>query len=671
MTLPAVNLDDLTWEDLRALSVRRIPAASGARWTHHAPVDSGITLLELFAFLLDQQVFVIDQVPDSLVGAILTLLGERQRPVGIARTVLRVDAMNAWVAGQAPAMVPEGTIVRPDRSELSDLQFTTMAPMTPLPTAKTDLFVNGEDRSIALQQARPVTLMSGRDAPGEVVLHLHLDQDVPAQAAQAPVSLLILLDTVEAVAPEWAADAAEAPPPATFEFAYRRSGGGWKRFTAGSVEDGTGGFRRSGLLRLPLPLPGDLATANLLSLRIRTESASYSAPPKLLDVIPNAVIAHHRARREAGVHMNIIEDLRGQIAKWLPHSGLGLDLPSAFDPPIAETVTLRLQDRDGNWRKWRPVDDLAFSGPADRIFTVDREGLRLAFGDGYAGRVPAPAQDIALSLEVGGGPSGNLGKDQAWTAEDPAIQGGYMISSVVAARDGSEPETLREARERVAASLSEPHRAVTQQDYVTIVETTPGIESHRAHVAVGYHPAFPCAFVPDAITVFVVPSIDRSAILADPEAEIGLSAPRPDPGALRAIRARLDRARLIATQVFVIAPNYRAVALEVTAVADAPEPAVLGARVRRALARHLDPLIGGNKEKGWPFGRPLRPSEFVRIAQAALGDNGTVETVAVGLDGAAPEEACTDVEIGAHDLVYLASFRLNRRASLRQQRGAL
>jgi hypothetical protein len=88
MTLAAPRLDDLTWEDLRLLAQRRIPAASGGRWTHHAPVDPGVTLLELFAFLLEQQVFVLDQVPDALLHGVLRLLGEAPRPTVAARIVL-------------------------------------------------------------------------------------------------------------------------------------------------------------------------------------------------------------------------------------------------------------------------------------------------------------------------------------------------------------------------------------------------------------------------------------------------------------------------------------------------------------------------------------------------------------------------------------------------------
>jgi len=47
MSILPVVLDDLTWTDLTESSRRRIPAASRGRWTLHAPVDPGVTLLEL------------------------------------------------------------------------------------------------------------------------------------------------------------------------------------------------------------------------------------------------------------------------------------------------------------------------------------------------------------------------------------------------------------------------------------------------------------------------------------------------------------------------------------------------------------------------------------------------------------------------------------------------
>jgi hypothetical protein len=69
-------------------SRRRIPAASVGEWTLHAPVDPGITLLELFAYLLEQRVYWMDHVSDSVVHGALSLLGERPKPTQVAATVM-------------------------------------------------------------------------------------------------------------------------------------------------------------------------------------------------------------------------------------------------------------------------------------------------------------------------------------------------------------------------------------------------------------------------------------------------------------------------------------------------------------------------------------------------------------------------------------------------------
>ncbi|MEW8030338.1 MAG: hypothetical protein AB2806_21700, partial [Candidatus Thiodiazotropha sp.] len=119
-SLPPLSLDDLSYEDLRLMAVRRITAASGGRWTHHAAVDSGVTLLELFAFLLEQQLFVLDQVPDSLTHAILALLGEAPKETGVARTAVALMPSSLTTSLRLNA----GTAIRPDDPALSSLIFS-------------------------------------------------------------------------------------------------------------------------------------------------------------------------------------------------------------------------------------------------------------------------------------------------------------------------------------------------------------------------------------------------------------------------------------------------------------------------------------------------------------------------------------------------------------------
>ena len=90
MTLAPLQLDDLNWDDMVAAIRRRIPAESAGNWTLHAPVDPGITLIELFAFLAEQRLYWLDQVPDAFVVAVLNLLGlHGPQPAVPAATVLR------------------------------------------------------------------------------------------------------------------------------------------------------------------------------------------------------------------------------------------------------------------------------------------------------------------------------------------------------------------------------------------------------------------------------------------------------------------------------------------------------------------------------------------------------------------------------------------------------
>jgi Baseplate J-like protein len=73
MTIPLPNLDDRTYADLieeaRALIPREYPV-----WTDHNPSDSGIVLLELFAWLTELVLYRVNQIPDKNIETFLKLL---------------------------------------------------------------------------------------------------------------------------------------------------------------------------------------------------------------------------------------------------------------------------------------------------------------------------------------------------------------------------------------------------------------------------------------------------------------------------------------------------------------------------------------------------------------------------------------------------------------------
>ena len=229
---------------------------------------------------------------------------------------------------------------------------------------------------------------------------------------------------------------------------------------------------------------------------------------------------------------------------------------------------------------------------------------------------------------------------------------------------GKEPETIAEARERAASILKQRHRAITRADYEELARTTPGVAIKRAHAAVGFHPDHPCTTVPGAVTVFVVPDAPREEVDEEWVESALVVAPVPDPGALRAVRTRLETARLVTSEVFVRSPRYRPVALTVTVEGDLADPITIREQITERLQHFLDPLIGGDEKQGWPFGEPLRPSVLLRESQRALGEAGEVLSVSITLlDTDAAAEDCSDVSIGEHELVTLCAVNVQLRRS--------
>ena len=176
----------------------------------------------------------------------------------------------------------------------------------------------------------------------------------------------------------------------------------------------------------------------------------------------------------------------------------------------------------------------------------------------------------------------------------------------------------------------------------------------RSLAVVGLHPLFACVKTPGAVTVVLVPYAPRPATFGwtwpDPSL---VAAPAIDPGALAEVQAHLDGARLVASQVFARAVEYRAVSVRVDVAASPADADTVEERLGARLSRFLDPLEGGDAGAGLPFGEPVRPSALLRVAQGALVGEGVVEQIAVGLDGAAPSETCRDVAIGPYQLPYL------------------
>jgi len=194
----AFSVDRATFRGLVDEALRRIPTASRGNWTLHAPVDPGITLVELFAWLLEQRAFWADQVTAPLSRAALALLGDRleaARPAGVAITFApeqapdpaRAFAPHAQIARRTPLAIPDSDVVFTLRHSVLALALARYAtpPLAPILRLAGDLDPAAEED---LRTGRPFEILSASGGGARVDIGVVLAAAPPA-GASAPVSI--------------------------------------------------------------------------------------------------------------------------------------------------------------------------------------------------------------------------------------------------------------------------------------------------------------------------------------------------------------------------------------------------------------------------------------------------------------------------------------------------
>src|ERR1051326_8200946 len=74
MSLATPNLDDRRFQDL-VDEAKRMVQKRCPEWTDHNVPDPGVTLIETFAYMVDQLIYRLNRVPDRLYVEFLHLLG--------------------------------------------------------------------------------------------------------------------------------------------------------------------------------------------------------------------------------------------------------------------------------------------------------------------------------------------------------------------------------------------------------------------------------------------------------------------------------------------------------------------------------------------------------------------------------------------------------------------
>ncbi len=608
MALPSPNLDDRRFQQLVDEAKRYVQHRT-PEWTDHNVSDPGVTLIETFAYMVDQLLYRLNRVPDKNYTAFLDLLGIRLFPPAAAGA-----EVDFWLSAPQPDTVtlPSGIEVTTARGEPEEpVVFTTTDELPLLPSELVRLVTvprSGAQTDVTgtLAEGRDVRCFQAAPQPGDALLF-----GLPTAVPRCIVALR-LDSRVEGIGVD------PRQPPLVWEAWH---GGGWQACETGT--DTTGGLNQPGEVIVYVPA-GHTASviggtrAGWLRCRV-TEAAPgqpfYSESPTVREAavftVGGTVFAEH-AETVTDVPLGTSEGVAGQTFR-LGRPPVLLDR----EPPVVEVSSAE------GWQRWEVVEHFGRSGPADRHVRVDAATGEFTFPpvlrepDGalrQCGAVPPKGARIRVArYRTGGGPAGNVARGAISVLRSSVP----YVASVVnreAARGGVAGETVANAKLRAPDVLRMQERAVTAEDYEII--------SRQAAPSVRRVRCLPAAQGAGAVRVLVVPD----AVADEGDDRLRFEQLIPSDQVLEAITASLDERRLIGTRLVVEPPVYQGVTV-VARLATAPGDAD---RVREAalaaLFRHLNPLHGGPDGSGWPFGRPVQYGEVFGVLQHATG-NALVEEI--------------------------------------------
>jgi len=608
MALPSPNLDDRRFQQL-VDEAKRYVQQRAPEWTDHNVSDPGVTLIETFAYLVDQLLYRLNRVPDKNYTAFLDLLGIRLFPPAAA-----VADVDFWLSAPQSDTVtlPPGTEVTTAGAEADEaVVFTTTDELRILPSELTRLVTasrTGEQTDLTgeLTEGRDIPAFQAAPQPGDALLF-----GLPTAVPRCVVA--VRLDSrVEGIGVD------PRQPPLVWE---AWDGGGWQVCETG--EDSTGGLNRPGEVILYVPAGH---TASVIGgtragwLRCRVTEAEpgqpfYSESPTVREAavftVGGTMTVEH-AETETDVPLGTSEGVAGQTFR-LGRPPVLLDR----EPPVVEVSSAE------GWQRWDVVEHFGRSGPADRHVQVDATNGEFTFPpalrepDGtlrQCGAVPPKGAQIRVSrYRTGGGPAGNVARG-AISVLRSSVPYVARVVNREAASGGVAGETIANAKLRAPDALRMQERAVTAEDYEIIAgQAAPSVRRVRC---------LPAAEGAGAVRVLVVPD----AVADEGDDRLRFEQLIPSDQVLGAITASLDERRLIGTRLVVEPPTYQGVTV-VARLAAAPADTD---RVREAalaaLFRHLSPLVGGPDGTGWPFGRPVQYGDVFGVLQRATG-NALVEEI--------------------------------------------
>jgi hypothetical protein len=648
MPLPNPIIDDRSYQQLRDELVRRIPVYT-PEWTDFNASDPGVTLIELFAFLGENLLFRFNQIPETTKLAYLKLLQIPLQPAAPALALVNMTPPDA-----SGPLVTLGSEVRAGNLSFETLTEVRAWPITfycvgkisaPAPDQATEPEVfefavralaataplaTNEDAVYYQNQAVPE---DGKGLPVDFtaavdgILWVAVLQGAvagPISLADALINLGFVPDpTVPAINQVLACPGvgpASTGPSVEWQISTGRlDASGNPIYLAISVEgDTTRGLTQEGVVRLRLPK--DPTTFGNFVIADPNQGGTRDLPPVLDDTRTAKLQFWIRAFRKDGTRFSGVLYVVSNAAQvWQSRKAnpefLGTGTGSAdqtyplVNSPVLEgTLVVQVEEASG-WVQWNSVDGFYASAPDARDYVVDLEAGVVRFGNGVQGLPPQIGQRIrALTYRYGGGAAGNFAPGAlSKLPATPAIK----VNNDLSAYGGADSETIENALDRIPGELRRRDRAVTESDFEELALATPGAAVGRADCLPRFYPPTFASEKAGVVSVVVWPQTDAK----------NPNAPLPDRNLLQAVCSYLDQRRLVTTELYVIPPTYRKVAV---AVGLQVKPGFGIEAVRRwvelVIRQYLAPLPPfGPDGNGWPLGRRVFGPELQAAALQVEG----------------------------------------------------
>jgi predicted phage baseplate assembly protein len=507
------NLDDRTWQDIVNEAVALIPTYA-PQWTDYSSSDLGITLIELFAWLVEGLTYRLNQVPNKNYIAFLNLLGITQEPAVPAHVFLTFTAQPP-AAGQpaTPVLAPKGTQAQTQGTETqSPIIFETDEDINVLPTnLKTVLYVPSDPNDPAAGKYKNITtVLAAPPASGN--LPITVPGPTQAQPTAQPVQLFLGLDT-QVTAPfslnfrlfqpviDIAGTSSPTPQAIISMFTYSTAAAtdpsSWPQVPASNIVDNTQGLQQEGILtitppadwasqaptsanqqppqwKIPAASSADQVTVALFWIGITivnqippatTGAAVPSVQIGISSILCNAVSAYN------ALTIPVPESLGKSDGK--PFQVFQLQHYPLFKRPATDTPYDHLVVQV-NSDIWQQADDLPAG--AGNYYQLNPVTGEIRFGNydpnqnqpGTGSIPPQGAQISALTYRyVVNGLSGNVGAGQI-NGLVRRLDGIVGVINNIASFDAADEEAIEDTLLRAPEQLKSHDRAVTAEDYETL-----------------------------------------------------------------------------------------------------------------------------------------------------------------------------------------------------------